>query len=430
MRPTDDQLWRALNSGDGAVRQLAVNHIENARPNLLPMLLELLRGGRPVGTHDYTPNHAASMLRTAGDLDEYLSLLPVIRERWLAGGTMLRDPVDTLCAELPLDVLKARQTALRAKTLCPKAHRTMHRRLGWLRRSPRSCLAALSAFGRRYADKPQERPREVEDMTYALQSAARDPQAAREWLLPLLPRLEVLPDHDPQGDLVWLSHLAIELAGLAGVEEYVPLLVRCLASEDDWILEACDRALPRLMDSSVLARMDAAFDDTEGWFRYMAASVAAKVPLKETVATFERWFDVCSDPGDLATLAYYAIDLLDSDLLPVVERVVIDVEWDSMQRDYGEDLAAAYAIFGRHLRYPDLVKQATERAKNRHDRTWGRLRQRLVGELKSIPEVEPRLAATYAPQSTTVRVGPNDPCVCGSGRKFKKCCMNQTAMRR
>jgi uncharacterized protein YchJ len=39
-----------------------------------------------------------------------------------------------------------------------------------------------------------------------------------------------------------------------------------------------------------------------------------------------------------------------------------------------------------------------------------------------------RLTATAhllkkAPRKATIKVGPNDPCPCGSGKKYKKCCM-------
>ena len=29
---------------------------------------------------------------------------------------------------------------------------------------------------------------------------------------------------------------------------------------------------------------------------------------------------------------------------------------------------------------------------------------------------------TKAPVRKTIKIGPNDPCPCGSGKKYKKCC--------
>jgi len=33
---------------------------------------------------------------------------------------------------------------------------------------------------------------------------------------------------------------------------------------------------------------------------------------------------------------------------------------------------------------------------------------------------------TLKPVAPAVNIGRNDPCPCGSGKKYKKCCMNQT----
>jgi uncharacterized protein YchJ len=30
----------------------------------------------------------------------------------------------------------------------------------------------------------------------------------------------------------------------------------------------------------------------------------------------------------------------------------------------------------------------------------------------------------HFPVTKTVKIGRNDPCVCGSGKKYKKCCLN------
>jgi preprotein translocase subunit SecA len=42
----------------------------------------------------------------------------------------------------------------------------------------------------------------------------------------------------------------------------------------------------------------------------------------------------------------------------------------------------------------------------------------------------PRNATDWKPTETPVRAGPkvgrNDPCPCGSGKKYKKCCIDQT----
>jgi hypothetical protein len=45
---------------------------------------------------------------------------------------------------------------------------------------------------------------------------------------------------------------------------------------------------------------------------------------------------------------------------------------------------------------------------------------------QSQPETPSNQPTPHAPQPTTPRVGRNDPCPCGSGKKFKKCCLNKS----
>jgi uncharacterized protein YecA (UPF0149 family) len=37
------------------------------------------------------------------------------------------------------------------------------------------------------------------------------------------------------------------------------------------------------------------------------------------------------------------------------------------------------------------------------------------------------IAGRVLPIRTTPKIGRNDPCPCGSGKKFKKCCLEKTA---
>jgi hypothetical protein len=44
---------------------------------------------------------------------------------------------------------------------------------------------------------------------------------------------------------------------------------------------------------------------------------------------------------------------------------------------------------------------------------------------RSLRESDPEVAVSSTVKSTGNRVGRNDPCVCGSGRKYKQCCMRK-----
>lgn len=51
-----------------------------------------------------------------------------------------------------------------------------------------------------------------------------------------------------------------------------------------------------------------------------------------------------------------------------------------------------------------------------------------VGPVQGTPDVGPgKRSRMFYPEPPLYRAGRNEPCPCGSGRKFKKCCLGKTA---
>jgi uncharacterized protein len=79
-------------------------------------------------------------------------------------------------------------------------------------------------------------------------------------------------------------------------------------------------------------------------------------------------------------------------------------------------LCAGYKIFFGHA-IPTLQKMATCLRMGRPAREYAQA-DRLVAQMLEAQR-RPRHPAPQAPRG---KIGPNDPCSCGSGRKYKKCC--------
>ena len=95
-------------------------------------------------------------------------------------------------------------------------------------------------------------------------------------------------------------------------------------------------------------------------------------------------------------------------ILDLIENVVL------------KDAAYVERLKRRYRMFRDVVDGKTSRAtKSAAAPTGG-----TVGVITSGPF--PRLGTAPAePTSPTGKVGRNDPCPCGSGRKHKKCCMGK-----
>jgi hypothetical protein len=421
VQPTEQQIRDALFSGDKARRYHAAVHVQSARPELFGLALEVLRESRPCGGYDFLHLAAARMVRDEAMLDAYLELLPLVRETWVNEDQHLDDPVTAIIRSIPTDLFIARHEQLQEFCNDQLARRYRRQRAEWLQRDPADCLAALDAFGREHADFRGHMPKGGEELEYAAESAARDVELSREWLDARLERLSVLPDETPQGDLYWLSHLAFDLAGHAGLRQAAPLMLDCLDMDDDLLTESAHHALARLMDADLLRVMDERFPDASRWTRHSFASIVDDRPPPQAAEVLGRWLDASGGGAELSAIAASAINLLDSDLLPAVERVVISADWDMMYSNLGESLLAAYAIFGGTPEHPDRIDRAIKRAQHRYDKVLGHFRAPA-----SPPPINPQpVEPPHAPAPNRVRAGPNEPCPCGSGRKFKKCCMNK-----
>jgi SWIM/SEC-C metal-binding protein len=85
------------------------------------------------------------------------------------------------------------------------------------------------------------------------------------------------------------------------------------------------------------------------------------------------------------------------------------------------------ARLGTHARPAVIRVQNEERAQELLDLCTARDWQVIVGvepdEPEDITDVQKLLTPELFTVRRDVRVGRNDPCPCGSGQKFKKCCL-------
>ena len=81
------------------------------------------------------------------------------------------------------------------------------------------------------------------------------------------------------------------------------------------------------------------------------------------------------------------------------------------------DIAARLKEVCEDTGRPDEAKEFGEQAE--------RLRQKPLSAARPRPSSGP--ASSSGPAARRVKVGRNDPCPCGSGKKFKKCCGSPAA---
>ena len=256
-----------------------------------------------------------------------------------------------------------------------------------------------------------EAPRELQDRILAHGRAA----------VPALIELatdEYLHSNKAKEPDVWAPMHAIRLLGELEAAEAVEPLIPLLQLDDDWLNEYLPQALGRMGRPAVEPLHAALFDpDLHTWGATAAAHALKDAAVHhpelrdEVVAIFTERLNV-RDPsrddveGLYGFIISYLCELKAAEALPAIRRAYHDElvdEWIIRPEHVARDLGAPIGVSVRQA-VQDVLTGAplpTERP----------VRDPFA------PPVESVLAPILG-----LKAGRNDPCTCGSGRKYKKCC--------
>lgn len=221
--------------------------------------------------------------------------------------------------------------------------------------------------------------------------------------------------HEPD---VWAPMHAIRLLGELEAVEAIDSLIPLLQLDDDWLNEYLPQALGRMGRPAVEPLRAALSDaDLHTWGLITAANGLRHAAIDhpelrdEVVQILTARLDVRDDPredvADLnGTLVSALCDLKATESLRSIRRAYHDElvdEWMIRPENAAQALGAPIGI-SLHEAIEGVLTGAPLPA------------ERLPRD-PFAPPVESVLASILEP-----KVGRNDPCTCGSGRKFRKCC--------
>lgn len=202
----------------------------------------------------------------------------------------------------------------------------------------------------------------------------------------------------------WKEALAVRLAGELRHEPAVPLLVAKFEADAEILSEEAIRALARIGSDAAVAAALAAYPAAPWEVRLYLGGVFGDV---RSAAALEAGMAAARGEEDDEQRSHLTVGVVGQ----------LSTEGNDFARDYladvGDDtevlsiLVPACALTGQD--YPELP-------------AW---RAALAAPRRRLSPPEPPPAYRGPPPITRddARVGRNDPCPCGSGKKFKKCCL-------
>ena len=234
----------------------------------------------------------------------------------------------------------------------------------------------------------------------------------------------------------WLEIFLIDLAGARRIPEAVPALVGKFHIDTDYLLERSKVALARIGDPEAVRLIREAYPTAPEHFKHYATGVFGEIKHDESERAILALLEGEKDPTFRTILCVGLCDLFSDRGIEVV-RGEIASGYDAWYSSLEEHLLPVAEVLGVELPEADSWRgQRAEQEEHRSARLakMAELDRRLkASEARGIapfarlgtkvPASKGPLPAVAAPiRRAETRVGRNDPCPCGSGKKSKKCC--------
>ena len=247
--------------------------------------------------------------------------------------------------------------------------------------------------------------------------------------------LEII-DGDTDEIGTWKEGLAIRLAGEMKLEAALPLLMTTLNEPPDhWISEECHRAFTKIGTKAVIAYFSRDYAKTEWFERMSIAFTLEDIHLDQSVQACFDFLKSEEDEEIQGILLQSILFNFCSDGIEPARQFILNTHLNPDVLEVRSALLTACKLMGE--RFPEFDAWLDD-SKNDQEfrRKWHEEHPELEEEDYEDDELDDdnyeeddELEESEPPSLTIVRrnerIGRNDPCPCGSGKKFKKCCMNQ-----
>ena len=425
MRLTEDQIKQGILHAEPMVRDAALRYFcdsFSSDPTVMPLAIQAIE--------KYGWTDAFQSTRGLADLAQTEEMLLGLIDQVNRMGRPRAQRDQERCLGLSrvithADVsllMKHEQKVLALEGLEAECRDIMADRLRLLTVDTDACWGELERFceankGRQYIDNV-----DVPQANRLVEALARDATCADRVLRTLLRRVE----DDEDNSMAWMEGLAVRLAGEMHLEAAVPLLIaKLMADCGDYVNGECLYALVRIGTDSTVEAVCKGFASAPDHYRLHASSLLSRIHSDLAVRR-------CLELAESETDEDIRVNLIGGVLSSFCLEGIAPARQLMLRHifDLQRELVAAATLMG--VFFPEL--ETWKKDLNRRDQ---QTRQRMEDWAADAPAVKPKpklpavagLGAPPLPAPIVGKkpVGRNAPCPCGSGKKYKKCCMNKGA---
>jgi uncharacterized protein YchJ len=439
MRLTEEKIKQAILHPDADVRMMAVRYFADSfsqDPTVMPLLIQAIE------QYHWRTGSAARLPSELAQSDETLTWLLQEVARCMESeeeeeeADAEDDWSDRSYQDFLLDsvtqadatLLARRRTDLNVLADADDERlRVIDHRIELLSADPEDCWNALEAICEREKSNWYDNV-DVDLMYRLVEAIARQGESQSERVLEVL--REEVADDVADHPMVWLEPLAVHIAGEMRLEAAIPLIVGRLKrnSENDSVFEECERALARIGTDAVVEALTAGYADSEFGYRLSTAVVLEHIHSDLVAA---KCLELMATEDDIELIAWLGQALLSQFAFDGVEplrqtilRWSPDIEIGGLRDSFITACTLMETTVPEIEQWKDDAQQASvERAKElaEHARSLD------IGDYDEEDDFE-QGEEDFRDGPQPIRreqaaVGRNDPCPCGSGKKYKKCCL-------
>ncbi len=215
----------------------------------------------------------------------------------------------------------------------------------------------------------------------------------------------------------WMEQFMVNLAAEMRLGAAVPLIIAKLqeaAKEADLLFEEGQRALVQIGTDAAVEGAATLFSEGD-WIRRMTGChVLQHVHSDLAVAKALELLPLEKDARFKAWLAKALTSQFAYEGIEPARQVILDGNYDESYSDLRLDLIVATTLMEAEL--PEKEQWRVDVEKEREEREK---------QTRFYAEPEEEEEGEEFPPPPKKKVGRNDPCPCGSGKKFKHCCMKK-----
>jgi HEAT repeat protein len=232
------------------------------------------------------------------------------------------------------------------------------------------------------------------------------------------------------------------------------LVERLLIPDADLLNEEAAAALGRVGTVDVVERLEAAYPSQEWGVRLFVAGPLGRIKRPDSERALLRLLGAEPEVDLRTQLASQLSDLCTTEGLDVIRRMVIEDDYDPQVADLEELVVTVATMTGFEFPEAREFRERADLRRREREKRIARMRDGddIVREIRERwrrgeppwpatdepddyddppgagdddwdegPYLPPPAGATY--RRAAPKVGRNDPCPCGSGKKYKKCCL-------